>query len=182
MEVIPKKISTNMPPMTIVYAKKRAFGPLLARELLWLGLHDVQNNGNSVFVIISNNSLVSISAISSNYSVAFSRILGWLVVWHQCLDLFWSAIPNLSSDCQIKVLTDLCGAVWTVLVALSLLESLFNVARGGLLEGSCWKTFLCVKKTCCALPSGTVLVYRLSIISAPSLFIRLFKYRLKRFR
>jgi len=73
--------------MAIVYRKEGTLRPIdnvLARR--WF-VH-VQNDGDSIFVIISLNALVSIGCITGNQSVAFIRelcklvILEWVVLDH----------------------------------------------------------------------------------------------------
>ena len=46
-----------------------------------LGFHDVQNNGHSVFIVVSDNTLIRIGAIPSNEPVSFVRKLGVLIIW-----------------------------------------------------------------------------------------------------
>ena len=87
MEVVTKKISARVASVAVVDPEEGAFGPSLTR-FGWLRLwsHDVENNGNSVFIIVPNNALVGVGSICSHDSVALRGELGTLVVGHQTGD------------------------------------------------------------------------------------------------
>lgn len=53
--------------MTIKYTEESALGPVVA--LLGWRLHYVQDYGDSVFIIVSDNTLVSISRIAGNDAI-----------------------------------------------------------------------------------------------------------------
>jgi hypothetical protein len=67
MELISQKICTLRPTMTVIYRKKRAPGPEI--DLFKLGLYDVQNNRDSIFIVVPNHALVRVSSISDHHSV-----------------------------------------------------------------------------------------------------------------
>ena len=50
--------------MPVIDAEERALGPQVAVKILGLGLHNVKNDGYSVFVVISYDSLVSVGAVA----------------------------------------------------------------------------------------------------------------------
>ena len=72
MKIISEKVSTTITTMTIINAEKGAFGPCLT-GFWWLGLrsHNVENDGDTVFIIISDDSLVGICTVSSYNAVSF---------------------------------------------------------------------------------------------------------------
>lgn len=55
--------------MAVVDAEERALGPQVAVEILGLGLHDIQNDGHPVFIVISYDSLVGVSAVARDQAV-----------------------------------------------------------------------------------------------------------------
>ena len=53
VEVVTEELGTLVASMAIVDPKERALGPVVNLALLALGLHDVQDYGNAVFVVVS---------------------------------------------------------------------------------------------------------------------------------
>lgn len=98
MEIISQKVSTYSTSMSIIDTKKRALRPLLALIILGLRFHYVQNNSHSIFIIISNNSLVCICAIPCNEPIPLIWILCILVIWKTL------ALPRLT---QIDLISNL---------------------------------------------------------------------------
>ena len=82
MEVVSEEISADVPTMTIVDAEEGAFGPLSTAELLRFGLHDVQDDRYSIFIIVTHDALVGIGAVGCHDAVSFRRVFGGLIVWH----------------------------------------------------------------------------------------------------
>lgn len=64
--------------MAVVNTEERTFGPLLSLPGLWL--NDVQDNADSVLVVVSNKALVRIGCVCSHDAVPFEATLGSLVV------------------------------------------------------------------------------------------------------
>ena len=60
--------------MTVKNSEKRAPWPILT--ILIFGPHNVENNAHSIFVVVSDQTLVSICCISPDHAVAFARSLG----------------------------------------------------------------------------------------------------------
>jgi hypothetical protein len=52
VQIVSEKISASMTPMAIVYTKKTTFGPLIS-DLLIFWTHNVQNDRNTVLIVIS---------------------------------------------------------------------------------------------------------------------------------
>ena len=63
MEIVPQEVSTDSSSVPIIYSEERTLGPLLAFEVLRFRFHDVQNDGNTIFVVISNNALICVGTI-----------------------------------------------------------------------------------------------------------------------
>jgi hypothetical protein len=68
-----------MASVTVKNCKKLAFGPTVANLLR--RLLDIQYNRNTVFVVVSNDSLVSVSCIGLNHAVLLCRAFCLFVVW-----------------------------------------------------------------------------------------------------
>jgi hypothetical protein len=69
MKLISQKVSTLGTSMSIIDGKEGASWPEVYLLELWL--NDIQNDRNSVFVVISNHTLVSISRVCDNDSILF---------------------------------------------------------------------------------------------------------------
>ena len=65
--------------MTIKHSEKCTLGPVIAFLIRWF--HNIQDNWNSIFIVISNNSLICICCISSDQSVFPYWAFGWLKIW-----------------------------------------------------------------------------------------------------
>ena len=57
--------------MTVIDSEERALWPLMSFVLFALRLHDVQNDRNSVFVVVADDALVRVCAITSHETVTF---------------------------------------------------------------------------------------------------------------
>ena len=77
MEIISQKVGTSITTMSIKDTKETAFGPILNFFLSWW-LHNVEYNTNSIFIIISYYTLVSIGSIPHNNSIFSYTTLRWL--------------------------------------------------------------------------------------------------------
>ena len=53
--------------MTIKYTEESALGPIVA--LLGWRLHYIQDYGDSVLIVVSDDALIGVSRIAGNYSV-----------------------------------------------------------------------------------------------------------------
>ena len=70
MKIISKKVSACVASMPIINSKERTFGPSLNICFVWWSCH-IENYRNSIFIVGSNNTLICICSICSNYSVSF---------------------------------------------------------------------------------------------------------------
>ena len=85
MKLISKIICASCASVPIIDRKEGAPGPLL--HLFEFRFDYVQNNGNSIFVVISNNSLMSICRIAAYDAVFFACKLGWMIRCDISIDL-----------------------------------------------------------------------------------------------
>ena len=76
MQIVSQKISAGCSSMSIKNSKKWTFRPFFA--LPWMRFQNIQNNTDSIFIVVSNNSLVSIRCISS-YNSVFLIWTFWLI-------------------------------------------------------------------------------------------------------
>ena len=110
--------------MPIIDRKEWAPGPEI--YLLKLGLDYVQYDWNSVLIVISNHTLVSVSCISDNYSVFLRCKFGWIIILSELHDLFvfhlhvFFALAD--SHFHTTVLNDI---IWTQILFLFFPFSLF---------------------------------------------------------
>ena len=95
-----------MATVAIVDAEKGAFRPLGTAVLLRFRLHDVEDNGHSVFVVVADDALVGVCAVGCDDTVAFGGKFGGLVVRHELLDVLDGAGADLLSDGLVEVLSD----------------------------------------------------------------------------
>lgn len=80
MEVVSQKVSTSVSTVPVKDSEERAFWPVLHILLAW-GLHDVEDYTNSVFIIVSNDSLICVGCISDDASILSYTTLGWFPGW-----------------------------------------------------------------------------------------------------
>ena len=77
MKVVSKEISTSVATMAVEDTKERALGPefyvLFSRRL-----HDIEYDTDSVFIVVTDDSLVGVRSISNNTSVFSDTTFCWL--------------------------------------------------------------------------------------------------------
>ena len=169
MQVVSKEVSAYMPTMTIVNAKEWAFGPLAAWKLLRLWLHNVQDYGDAIFIVVANYTLVRIGSVSCNDAITLGWILGNLVVRHQLPNELRSAFLNFLSNCLVEVLSYLCMWVRSIMISFWSFDSIIDQACWSKLKTWCRETLLSVEKARCALTSTSKLAKTLSsIIATPT--------------
>lgn len=64
--------------MTVINTKERTFGPYFVLAMLWL--HYVEDDADTIFIVVSHKSLVRVGRVSSDYSIAFEAALSRLVI------------------------------------------------------------------------------------------------------
>jgi hypothetical protein len=85
--------------MTIENAEESTFWPVVT--FLIRRLHDVKNYGDTVLIIVSDYSLISISSISRDYAILSDRALCLFKVWQ--LDSVWIWIRCVSKEQGIDI-------------------------------------------------------------------------------
>ena len=80
MQVVPQKISTNGSTMAIINSEETTLGPLLILVSLGLRFHNIENNGDPILIVISNNTLVGIGTVACDQPISLIRILGILII------------------------------------------------------------------------------------------------------
>ena len=68
MQVISQVFSTGMTSVAIIDAEEGAFRPVLVLPIVWLD--NIQNDGHSIFIVSSNQTLVGIGCICSDYPIS----------------------------------------------------------------------------------------------------------------
>lgn len=86
MKLVSKEIGTSCASVSIVDCEEWAARPVFDLFKLWLD--DVQNNWNSILIIISHNALMSVCSITWYYSILFACELCGMVRWNVPIDLF----------------------------------------------------------------------------------------------
>ena len=68
MQVVAQKVGARVAAMAVKDPEEAAFGPMLD---IFLGrrLHNVKHDGDSIFIIISDDALISVCGVSHNYTV-----------------------------------------------------------------------------------------------------------------
>ena len=79
VKIISQKISTCMPTMAVKNGEEGTLGPSVA--FLFCRLLNVQNYTHSVFIVITDYSLVCVCSISFNNSILLNRMFGAFKVW-----------------------------------------------------------------------------------------------------
>ena len=80
MKIVSQKISTHIPPMPIIHCKERTFRPWREMRLVGRTRH-VQNDRDSILIVVPNNALVGVCSICPHNSVSFKRAFRRLEVW-----------------------------------------------------------------------------------------------------
>jgi len=80
MQVISQEISTSRSSMTIIHSEERAFWPFLFEAVL--RFLNIENDWDSILIIISNYSLICICGISWNKAVFFNWTFRRFVIWN----------------------------------------------------------------------------------------------------
>ena len=91
MEIVPKEIGTRISTMTVKYSEKATFRPVFNIFLSWW-LHDIKNDTHSIFIIISNDSLICICCISHDESILSDTAFSWF----PARQIQWSRIGRWS--------------------------------------------------------------------------------------
>lgn len=80
MQIISQKVSASWSSMPIINSKERTFWPLLILSMFWL--NHIKYDRHSIFIVVSYNSLICVSCITPNNSIAFNRAFSRFVIWY----------------------------------------------------------------------------------------------------
>ena len=72
--------------MSVINCEERTSRPIV--NLLELRLYDIEYDGDSVLVVVSNHTLMRVGSIGHHYTVFFGRVLCWVVVLFEFSYLF----------------------------------------------------------------------------------------------
>jgi len=101
MQIVFQKICTCISSMTVVNSKERAFWPILNFFFAFWS-HDVKNNRNSVFIVGSNNPLISVCCIRMNDAILLRGELRTFFIRKRKLDRI-----QIHSNSKKNILNDL---------------------------------------------------------------------------
>lgn len=150
--------------MAVIYAEKGALRPGVIAGALVLWLHDVQDNGYAVLIVVPDNALVGVGSIPCHYSVPLARVLGLLVVW-QNGHLALKNSPHLTPNAVVVLYSGTLSLQWWLL-------SLFS----GILFGWVFSFLLLLLFTLFLLTFVTVfLLLQTRVLLRPSLRLYLWK-------
>ena len=86
MQLVSQEVCACSTSMTIVDSKERTSRPLI--NLLEFRFDDIQNDGDSIFIVVSDNTLMCISCVAANYSILLAGKLSWMVRTYEAINLF----------------------------------------------------------------------------------------------
>ena len=92
VEIVSKELSACASSVTIVHSEERTLGPGLMLSMLWL--HDVQDNRHAVFIIVSNDTLMSLCSICTDNAIAFKAALCRLVIRNADTGAWFKSFSN----------------------------------------------------------------------------------------
>ena len=78
MQVVSEELSASITSMAVIDSEEGALGPDFVLTVLWL--HDVEDDGDSVLVVIPDETLVSIGGICPHDPISLERALSRLMV------------------------------------------------------------------------------------------------------
>lgn len=85
MELVPQEVGASCAPVSIVYSKEAAPRPLI--DLLELRLDNIENDADSILIIIPDNSLMRIGGIAAHHAILLTCELRGVVAIDIPLDL-----------------------------------------------------------------------------------------------
>ena len=80
MQIVSQEVSTGVATMSVKDTKEATFGPVL-NFFLCRWLHNVENNTDTIFVVVSDYTLVRVCSVAHYYSIFSHTALGWLPTW-----------------------------------------------------------------------------------------------------
>lgn len=80
MQIIPEEVSASVSSMAIEDTEETALRPVCNIFLCWR-LHNVENNANSILIVVSDDALVGIGSISHDVPILTNTALSWFPHW-----------------------------------------------------------------------------------------------------
>ena len=85
VQLVSEEIGALSTPVTVVNGEKGTPRPEV--KLLELWLNDIQNNRDSVLIVVSNHTLVSVGCVRGHHPVLFARKFSWVIGFFEFLNL-----------------------------------------------------------------------------------------------
>lgn len=153
MQLVSEEVGALSSPMTIIDGKEGASRPEVYLLELWL--YYVQDNWHSIFVVVSNHTLMSVSRICNHNSILFWCKLGRVVILSELLDLLFLHFHVFFSlaHCHLhaSILNDVVGAqIFLSLFPLSLFLCFSSHCRERVffLQSSSFISLLTTRSSC----------------------------------
>lgn len=83
MKIVPQVVCTGSPTVAVENAEETDLRPFHIHVLLALGLEDVQDDRDTIFVVISDDALVGVGCVALYQSTLFLRSFGRLVIFQK---------------------------------------------------------------------------------------------------
>jgi hypothetical protein len=80
MQIVSQKVCASVASMAIENSEEAAFWPIVDVLLRWR-LHDIQDNTNSILIVISDNSLIGVCRVPHDMPIFSHTAFGWLPAW-----------------------------------------------------------------------------------------------------
>lgn len=88
MQIVSEEVCSIGTSVAIVNSKEGSFGPIFNISFI-RRFHNIQNYGHSIFVIVSNYSLICVRSISFYYTVPLYTAFRGLMVWQHNFCRIW---------------------------------------------------------------------------------------------
>lgn len=94
MQIVSQEVGASVATVTVKNAKEAAFRPFL-NVFLDRRLHDVQDNADSVLVVVSNDALVGIRSIAHDETIFADTTFGGLPTRQvECCWIWWRSVTE----------------------------------------------------------------------------------------
>jgi hypothetical protein len=77
MQIVTKEVGTGVSSMAIKHPEKAAFGPIINIFFRWW-LHYIQNYAYSIFVVVSDDTLIGVGSVAHDESILSHAAFSWL--------------------------------------------------------------------------------------------------------
>ena len=80
VKIVTQVVCAGCTSVSIEDTKEAYLWPFCSDVSLALGLEDVQNNGDAILIVVSDDALIGISCVRFDHAALFLRGLRWLVI------------------------------------------------------------------------------------------------------